>query len=73
MSIILDRGVKRGPPPSRPKPKAREGTTRYFDLGWLERRERGHAVIITPRGRRGFQATFGIGAVDPRGGRPFRR
>lgn len=40
-------------------------TTRYFDLGWLERLKRGHAVIITPRGRRGFQETFGIDAFEP--------
>jgi DNA-binding transcriptional ArsR family regulator len=35
-------------------------TTRYFDLGWLERMKRSHAVIVTPLGRRGFQETFGI-------------
>src|SRR3989475_3152395 len=35
-------------------------TTRYFDLGWLERMKRSHAVIVTPVGRRGFQETFGI-------------
>ena len=39
-------------------------TKRYFDLGWTERVKRSHAVIVTPRGRRGFQETFGIdGAV----------
>jgi DNA-binding transcriptional ArsR family regulator len=35
-------------------------TTRYFALGWMERTERSHAVIVTPSGRRGFQKTFGI-------------
>jgi len=35
-------------------------TTRCFDLGWIERMKRGHAVIVTPLGRRGFQRTFGI-------------
>ena len=39
-------------------------TKRYFDLGWMERMKGGHAVIVTPLGRRGFQETFGIdGAV----------
>jgi DNA-binding transcriptional ArsR family regulator len=37
-------------------------TKRYFDLGWMERTKRSHAVIVTPSGRRGFQKTFG---VDP--------
>jgi DNA-binding transcriptional ArsR family regulator len=37
-------------------------TRRYFDLGWMERMTRGHAVIVTPRGRRGFRETFGIDA-----------
>ena len=36
---------------------------RYFDLGWIERMKRTHAVIVTPLGRRSFQKTFGI---DPR-------
>jgi DNA-binding transcriptional ArsR family regulator len=35
-------------------------TARYFDLGWLERMKRSHAVIVTPLGRRGYQRTFGI-------------
>ena len=35
-------------------------TKRLFDLGWMERMKRSHAVIVTPRGRRGFQKTFGI-------------
>ena len=37
-------------------------TKRYFDLGWLERMPRSHAVIVTPSGRRGFLKTFGINA-----------
>ena len=40
-------------------------TTRYFDLGWLERMKRSHAVIVTPSGRRGFRETFGIDASEP--------
>jgi DNA-binding transcriptional ArsR family regulator len=39
-------------------------TQRYFDLGWMERAKRGQAVVITPRGVRGFRATFGL---DPSG------
>jgi DNA-binding transcriptional ArsR family regulator len=37
-------------------------TRRCFDLGWMERTTRSHAVIVTPSGRRGFQETFGIDA-----------
>jgi len=37
-------------------------TNRFFDLGWMERMKRSHAVIVTPLGRRGFQETFGIDA-----------
>jgi DNA-binding transcriptional ArsR family regulator len=37
-------------------------TKRCFDLGWMERMNGSHAVIVTPRGRRGFQETFGIDA-----------
>src|SRR5436853_5228569 len=44
-------------------------TKRYFDLGWMERLERSHAVIGTPSGRRGFQKTFGIDASEPDGRR----
>jgi DNA-binding transcriptional ArsR family regulator len=33
-------------------------TNRYFDLVWLERMERGHAVIVTPSGRQGFRETL---------------
>jgi hypothetical protein len=44
-------------------------TTRYFDLGWMERMKRSHAVIVTPVGRRGFQETFGIDASEPGDGR----
>ena len=40
-------------------------TKRYFDLGWMERMKRSHAVIVTPSGRRGFQETFGIDASEP--------
>jgi DNA-binding transcriptional ArsR family regulator len=39
-------------------------TRRYFDLGWLERMHRSHAVIVTPLGRRGFLKTFGIDVSD---------
>ncbi len=35
---------------------------RYFDLGWMERVNRSHAVIVTPVGRRGFLKTFGVDA-----------
>jgi len=50
-------------------------TQRYFDLGWMERMKRSHAVIVTPSGRRGFRETFGIDAsesADP-GERESRR
>src|SRR3989454_657516 len=40
-------------------------TTRYFDLGWMERMRRSHAVIVTRLGRRGFQEGFRIGASEP--------
>jgi len=40
-------------------------TRRYFDLGWMERMRRGHAVIVTARGRRGFRETFGVEASEP--------
>ena len=40
-------------------------TTRYFDLGWMERTKQSHAVIVTPLGRRSFQKTFGIDASEP--------
>jgi DNA-binding transcriptional ArsR family regulator len=46
-------------------------TKRYFDLGWMERMKRSHAVIVTPGGRRGFRETFGIDTCesgDPRDG-----
>jgi hypothetical protein len=36
-----------------------------IDLGWMERMKRGHAVIVTPLGRRGFKETFGIDASEP--------
>src|SRR5215467_10809816 len=44
-------------------------TKRCFDLGWVERTSRSHAVVVTPLGRRGFKKTFGIDtseAVDRR-------
>ena len=40
-------------------------TKRYFDLGWMERMKRSHAVLVTPLGRRGFQKTFGVDASEP--------
>jgi DNA-binding transcriptional ArsR family regulator len=40
-------------------------TKRCFDLGWMERMKRSHAVIVTPLGWRGFQESFGIAASDP--------
>lgn len=39
-------------------------TKRFFDLGWMERMKRSHAVIVTPLGRRGFRKTFGIAASE---------
>jgi DNA-binding transcriptional ArsR family regulator len=35
-------------------------TKRCFDLGWIQRTKRSHAVIVTPSGRRGFRKTFGL-------------
>src|SRR5262245_40422436 len=35
-------------------------TTRCFDLGWIQKAKRSHAVIVTPSGRRGFRETFGL-------------
>ena len=35
-------------------------TRRCFDLGWLQRTKRSHAVTVTPAGRRGFRKTFGL-------------
>ena len=40
-------------------------TARYFDLGWMERPPHGHAVVVTPAGRRGLRQTFGVDASDP--------
>ena len=37
-------------------------TRRYFDLGWVERMKRSHAVSVTPSGRQGFREAFGIDA-----------
>jgi DNA-binding transcriptional ArsR family regulator len=39
-------------------------TNRFFDLGWMERMKRSHAVIVTPLGRLGFRETFGIDASE---------
>ncbi len=40
-------------------------TKRYFDLGWMEKIKRSHAVTVTPLGRRGLQEAFGIDAFGP--------
>src|SRR5262249_57224941 len=40
-------------------------TARCFDLGWIDRMTRGHAVVVTPPGRRGFFKTFGVDAPPP--------
>jgi DNA-binding transcriptional ArsR family regulator len=40
-------------------------TRRCFDLGWIERTTRSHAVVVTPAGRRGLQKTFGIDVSEP--------
>jgi hypothetical protein len=40
-------------------------TKRLFDLGWIERIERSHAVIVTALGRQGLQETFGVDASEP--------
>ena len=42
-------------------------TRRYFDLGWMERMTRSHAVLVTPLGRRGLRKTFGIDVSAPGG------
>ena len=34
--------------------------TRCFGLGWIVRMDEGRALRISPEGRRGFSATFGI-------------
>src|SRR5205085_5320037 len=44
-------------------------TKRYFDLRWMERMKRSHAVVVTPLGQRGFQKTFGIDVSEPGDGR----
>ena len=33
---------------------------RLFELGWVERRPRTRAITVTPAGRSGLQATFGV-------------
>jgi DNA-binding transcriptional ArsR family regulator len=40
-------------------------TRRCFELGWIERMKRSHAVAVTPLGRRDFPKTFGIDAFEP--------
>jgi DNA-binding transcriptional ArsR family regulator len=40
-------------------------TQRLFDLGWIERMRRSHAVVVTPLGRRGLEETFGVDASEP--------
>ena len=35
-------------------------TKRFFDLGWIQKMKRSHAVIVTPLGRRGLQEMFGV-------------
>jgi DNA-binding transcriptional ArsR family regulator len=40
-------------------------TARCFDLGWMERMERSHAVLVTPSGRRGLLKVFGVDASEP--------
>jgi DNA-binding transcriptional ArsR family regulator len=35
-------------------------TKHFFDLGWIQKMKRSHAVIVTPLGRRGLQETFGV-------------
>jgi DNA-binding transcriptional ArsR family regulator len=39
-------------------------TRRYFDLGWMQRLSRSHAVVVTPSGRRGFRRVFGVDASE---------
>jgi DNA-binding transcriptional ArsR family regulator len=33
---------------------------RCFDLGWVERMREGRALLVTPKGRRGFSERFGL-------------
>jgi DNA-binding transcriptional ArsR family regulator len=40
-------------------------TKRFFDLGWIARMKRGHAVMVTPLGQRGLRETFGIDTSRP--------
>jgi DNA-binding transcriptional ArsR family regulator len=42
-----------------------ELTRRCFDLGWMERTPRSHAVTVTALGRRGFRETFGVDTGEP--------
>jgi DNA-binding transcriptional ArsR family regulator len=40
-------------------------TKRFFDLGWVQRTMRSHAVVVTPLGRRGLRETFGVEVSEP--------
>src|SRR5438105_2287858 len=40
-------------------------TERFFDLGWMQRTKRSHAVVVTPLGQRGFRETFGVETSEP--------
>nr|MCB1741784.1 winged helix-turn-helix transcriptional regulator [Gammaproteobacteria bacterium] len=42
--------------------------TRFFELDWLRRRERGRCLRITPAGQLGFGQTFGVRVPDVVGG-----
>lgn len=46
-------------------------TKRFFDLGWLEMKKRGHAVIVTPSGREGLLRTFGVTVSEPIGRKSY--
>lgn len=41
-------------------------TTRCFDLGWIERGKLDREILVTPKGREGLLARFGIRAKDLR-------
>src|SRR5262249_355548 len=40
-------------------------TKRLFDLGWMERVTRSHALIVPPAGRRPLQQPFGVNVSEP--------
>ena len=54
-------------------------TRRYFDLGWMERVKKSHAITVTVLGRRGFREAFEVDASEPgdhgerSGGAPHNR